>query len=100
MFFLKGGDVIIRLGTTVLNDPFHKKKCILIFKGIWIIFIPGGGSLGLLPLTDSGRKNKTTLPMIHGHSDLVTDFDFSPFDDSLLATCSSDTTVSQIIWFF
>lgn len=29
-------------------------------------------------------------------SDLVTDMDFSPFDESLLATCSGDETVSTL----
>ncbi|KAG1667874.1 Coronin-7 [Nymphon striatum] len=57
----------------------------------------GGGSLAILPLNDHGRKHKGKLPMIHGHTDLVTDFDFSPFDDGLLATCSSDTTVITFI---
>ncbi|CAM1316049.1 CORO7 (predicted) [Pycnogonum litorale] len=53
----------------------------------------GGGSLGILPLNDHGRKHKGTLPLIHAHSDTITDFEFSPFDDGLLATGSSDTTI-------
>ncbi|KAB7497235.1 Coronin-7 [Armadillidium nasatum] len=55
----------------------------------------GGGSLGLLPLDYKGRLDSSS-PLIHGHSDLITDFDFSPFDDGMLATCSTDAHVR--IW--
>ncbi len=37
--------------------------------------------------------DKASIPRIDGHSDTVTDFAFSPFDDSLLASGSSDQTV-------
>jgi WD40 repeat protein len=52
-----------------------------------------GSSLAVLPLTASGRPDKASIPRIDGHSDTVTDFAFSPFDDSLLASGSSDQTV-------
>ncbi|XP_069995134.1 coronin-7 isoform X4 [Penaeus vannamei] len=55
----------------------------------------GGGSLGVVPLDYKGRIDSTT-PLVHGHSDLITDFDFSPFDDGMLATCSTDANVK--IW--
>ncbi|XP_068204536.1 coronin-7 isoform X4 [Palaemon carinicauda] len=55
----------------------------------------GGGSLGLVPLDYKGRVDSST-PLIHGHSDLITDFCFSPFDDGILATCSTDANVR--IW--
>ena len=35
-----------------------------------------------------------SFPTVSGHSGLVTDFDFSPFDDALLCTGSEDSTVS------
>lgn len=54
-----------------------------------------GGSLGILPLNESGKKSKN-LPLLHAHSDFVTDFDFCPYDDGLLATCSHDATIK--IW--
>lgn len=54
----------------------------------------GEGNLGILPLEETGKKNKP--PVLHAHSGPVTDFDFSPFDDGLLATCSEDSTVK--IW--
>ncbi|KAJ7357667.1 Coronin-7 [Desmophyllum pertusum] len=52
----------------------------------------GGGSLGILPLGDVGRKEQS-LPMLHAHSDFVTDVDFSPFDGRLLSTCSYDCSI-------
>ena len=52
-----------------------------------------GSSLALLPLNTSGRPDKAAIPRIDAHSQLVTDFMFSPFDDGLLATGSQDQTV-------
>ncbi|XP_061740819.1 coronin-7 isoform X3 [Nerophis ophidion] len=52
----------------------------------------GGSILGLSsvkPAAD-GQWTVTNIPC---HSDLVTDLDFSPFDECLLATCSADKTV-------
>uniref|UniRef100_A0A8C9WG86 Coronin n=1 Tax=Scleropages formosus TaxID=113540 RepID=A0A8C9WG86_SCLFO len=54
---------------------------------------PGGGLLGLSSL-DAGDDGKWTVSQFPCHSNLVTDFDFSPFDDNVLATCSADETVS------
>ncbi|BFZ15285.1 hypothetical protein BsWGS_18324 [Bradybaena similaris] len=53
----------------------------------------GGGNLGYLPHSASGRQG-ASLPVIHAHGDFVTDLDFSPFDDYLLATGSQDNKVS------
>ena len=53
-----------------------------------------GSNLAVLPLDCKGRKNKANVPLIFAHSDFVTDFQFSPFDDGLLATGSQDLTVS------
>ncbi|XP_037506962.1 coronin-7-like [Rhipicephalus sanguineus] len=55
----------------------------------------GGGSLGVLPLEDTGKKSKN-CPLLHAHSEFITDFDFCPYDDGLLATCSHDATIK--IW--
>uniref|UniRef100_W5M378 Coronin n=1 Tax=Lepisosteus oculatus TaxID=7918 RepID=W5M378_LEPOC len=66
----------------------------------------GGGILGLVSL-DPGPDERWTVSQIPCHADLITDFDFSPFDDSLLATCSADETSaaghpnnkdSRVIW--
>ncbi|KAG8039903.1 hypothetical protein G9C98_000632 [Cotesia typhae] len=51
-----------------------------------------GSSLAVLPLEDCGRKSKT-MPLLHAHADTVTDIDFSPFHDGLLATGSQDCLV-------
>ncbi|XP_008281999.1 coronin-7 isoform X1 [Stegastes partitus] len=52
----------------------------------------GGGMLGLSSVKP-GSDGQWTVTQISCHSDLVTDMDFSPFDESLLATCSGDETV-------
>lgn len=52
-----------------------------------------GSSLAVLPIDDCGRKSKT-MPLLHAHTDTVTDMDFSPFHDGLLATGSQDCLVS------
>ncbi|MEQ2272877.1 hypothetical protein XENORESO_016168, partial [Xenotaenia resolanae] len=51
----------------------------------------GGGMVGLTSVNPS--HSQWTVTQISCHSDLVTDMDFSPFDESLLATCSWDETV-------
>lgn len=54
-----------------------------------------GSSVAVLPIDDCGRKSKT-MPLLHGHTDTVTDLEFSPFHDGLLATASQDCLVK--IW--
>jgi coronin-7 len=49
------------------------------------------GSLAVVPMGSYGRNQ--SFPTVSGHSGLVTDFDFSPFDDALLCTGSEDSTV-------
>ena len=85
-----------------------------------------GSNLAVLPLDTKGRQHKVSLqkciytllehtvwiccskqcqfdtffqanvPLLHAHSDFVTDFAFSPFDDGLLATGSQDLSVSRL----
>ncbi|XP_071371698.1 coronin-7 [Centroberyx affinis] len=52
----------------------------------------GGGMLGLSSVKP-GSDGKWTVTQIPCHADVVTDLDFSPFDDNLLATCSADETM-------
>ncbi len=59
-------------------------------------FLLQGSNLAVLPLDTKGRLTKANIPLIYAHSDFVTDFKFSPFDDGLLATGSNDTSVSYI----
>ncbi|XP_053616198.1 coronin-7 isoform X2 [Plodia interpunctella] len=54
-----------------------------------------GSSLAVLPLDDCGRKSKT-MPLLHAHSDTITDMEFSPFHDGLLLTGSQDSLVK--VW--
>lgn len=39
------------------------------------------------------------MPLLHAHADTVTDMDFSPFHDGLLATGSQDCLVSISVSF-
>lgn len=57
-----------------------------------------GSSLAVLKLDDAGRKSKN-MPLLHGHTDTVTDLHFSPFHDGLLATGSQDCLVRPEIAF-
>ncbi|XP_059682241.1 coronin-7-like isoform X1 [Gavia stellata] len=62
----------------------------------WIAFnADAAGVLGIVPLEceDGGKR---TVSQLCCHSDVVTDFDFSPFDQLLLATGSADETVK--VW--
>uniref|UniRef100_A0A3P8WI39 Coronin n=1 Tax=Cynoglossus semilaevis TaxID=244447 RepID=A0A3P8WI39_CYNSE len=52
----------------------------------------GGGMLGLSSLKP-GSDGQWTVAHVSCHSDLMTDMDFSPFDENLLATCSADAKV-------
>jgi coronin-1B/1C/6 len=39
------------------------------------------------------QRLEADLPLIKGHAGPVSDFDFSPFNDNLLATASEDGTI-------
>ncbi len=49
-----------------------------------------------MALDTEGPVTSYNVSILNAHSDLVTDFDFSPFEDGLLATCSADSTVK--VW--
>lgn len=53
-----------------------------------------GGHLSVIPYEDKERH--ATPILLSAHADFITDFDFSPFDDSVLATCSKDCSIK--IW--
>ncbi|CAI5791795.1 coronin-7-like isoform X1 [Podarcis lilfordi] len=62
----------------------------------WIAFhTDSAGVLGLVPL-ESQKRSQRVISQLGCHSDVVTDFDFSPFDEQLLATCSADEVVK--VW--
>ncbi|KAL7979351.1 hypothetical protein Chor_015375 [Crotalus horridus] len=65
-------------------------------NSLWIAFSTDlAGVLGTVPL-ESPKGIKTVVSHLHCHSDVVTDFDFSPFDQQLLATASADKAVK--VW--
>lgn len=53
----------------------------------------GGGPLCVFDLKRPGRFESGTSGFISGHSGAVLDMDWSPFDDSMLATASEDTKI-------
>lgn len=55
----------------------------------------GGGPLAIVSLDKPG-KMKVDIPVIAGHAGPVTDFEFNPFDDHMIATASEDSTIK--IW--
>ncbi|XP_072798690.1 coronin-7 isoform X1 [Vicugna pacos] len=77
----------IRAGTTPSCGNHIKSSCRL------IAFISDRpGVLGIVPL-EGQEEDKRHVTHLGCHSDVVTDVDFSPFDDFLLATASADRTV-------
>ncbi|KAM4820168.1 coronin-7 [Thomomys bottae] len=77
----------IRAGTTPTCGSHIKSSCSLIAFNS-----DRPGVLGIVPLDDHG-EDKRHVAYLGCHSDLITDLDFSPFDDFLLATGSADRTV-------
>ncbi|XP_069342303.1 coronin-7 [Eulemur rufifrons] len=77
----------IRAGTAPSCGNHIKSSCSLIAFNS-----DRAGVLGIVPLEDQG-EDKRHVAHLGCHSDLVTDLDFSPFDDFLLATGSADRTV-------
>mmetsp|Transcript_23439 Transcript_23439/g.32738 ORF Transcript_23439/g.32738 Transcript_23439/m.32738 type:complete len:450 (+) Transcript_23439:92-1441(+) len=53
----------------------------------------GGGPVAVGRLDRPGRFDSHTSQIIEGHTGAVTDIEFNPFDDSMLATASEDTTI-------
>ncbi|KAK1344775.1 hypothetical protein QTO34_013476 [Cnephaeus nilssonii] len=77
----------LRAGTTPSCGNHIKSSCSLIAFNS-----DRTGVLGIVPLEGQG-ENKRHVTHLGCHSDLVTDLDFSPFDDFLLATGSADRTM-------
>lgn len=56
----------------------------------------GGGPVYVNRLDRPGRFDVADGPFVHGHEGAVNDFDWNPFDDSMMATGSEDTKIK--IW--
>ncbi|EFA81190.1 WD-40 repeat-containing protein [Heterostelium album PN500] len=52
----------------------------------------GTGTLGIIPLSQVGKRKEQHITL-HAHSGQLSDFEFSPFSDSTLATASDDATL-------
>ncbi|XP_063082473.1 coronin-7 isoform X1 [Cavia porcellus] len=77
----------IRAGTTPSCGNHIKSSCSLIAFNS-----DRPGVLGIVPLESQG-EDKRQVAYLGCHSDVITDLDFSPFDDFLLATSSTDRMV-------
>ncbi|XP_005081724.1 coronin-7 isoform X1 [Mesocricetus auratus] len=77
----------IRAGTTPTCGNHIKSSCSLIAFNS-----DRPGVLGIISQEGHG-ENKRHVAYLGCHSDLVTDLDFSPFDDFLLASGSADRTI-------
>ncbi|KYQ89281.1 WD-40 repeat-containing protein [Tieghemostelium lacteum] len=53
------------------------------------------GTIGLIPLRQFGKRKGDNI-LVHAHSSTISDFDFDPFHEFVLATGSEDTTLK--IW--
>ncbi|KAL8948165.1 MAG: hypothetical protein Q9222_005630 [Ikaeria aurantiellina] len=90
----------------VFGRPTRKEQCydnIRISKNAWDTNLvkanpqylavnweaSGGGAFAVIPLNEKGRLPEQ-LPLFRGHKAVVLDTDWSPFDDSLIASGSDD----------
>ncbi|KAJ5627272.1 hypothetical protein N7528_004699 [Penicillium herquei] len=55
----------------------------------------GGGAFAVIPLEERG-KLPDRIPLFRGHTAVVLDTDWNPFDDDLIASCSDDGKV--LLW--
>eukprot|EP00928_Gymnodinium_smaydae_P079885 TRINITY_DN63716_c0_g1_i1.p1 TRINITY_DN63716_c0_g1~~TRINITY_DN63716_c0_g1_i1.p1 ORF type:complete len:481 (+),score=88.04 TRINITY_DN63716_c0_g1_i1:62-1444(+) len=79
-------------------SPKTTESCGIRASGSYFAFpwdAGGGGALAVIPNAQYGRQ-KRDLPLITGHSGPILDFEFNPFDDSMLCSASEDLTVK--VW--
>mmetsp|Transcript_8558 Transcript_8558/g.8120 ORF Transcript_8558/g.8120 Transcript_8558/m.8120 type:complete len:449 (-) Transcript_8558:306-1652(-) len=79
----------IRLSTVTGDQQYIKASA----KYYVVALFGGGGPLQVGRLDRPGRFESGTSPLVSGHTGSVLDFDFNPFDDSMFASASEDTTI-------
>lgn len=78
-----------RLSTVTGDQQYIKASAKYFVVGMF----GGGGPLVVHRLDRPGRHDESTSPYVSGHSGAVLDMEWSPFDDSMLATASEDTNI-------
>lgn len=79
----------IRLSTVTGDQQYIKASA----KYYVVALFGGGGPMHVGRLDRPGRFASGTSPQVEGHTGSVLDFDFNPFDDSMFASASEDTTI-------
>jgi len=82
----------IRLSTVTGDQQYIKASA----KYYAVSLFGGGGPMHIGRLDRPGRFESGTCPQVEGHTGAVLDVDFNPFDDSMFASASEDTTIK--IW--
>eukprot|EP00956_Cyclotella_meneghiniana_P019166 scaffold32603_cov68-Cyclotella_meneghiniana.AAC.8 len=76
--------------STVTGDQQYIKASTKYFA---VALFGGGGQVYVGRHDRPGRFQAGSTPTLHGHSGAILDFEWNPFDDSMLATASEDTTI-------
>ena len=79
----------MRLSTTTGDSQYIKASA----KYFAVALAGGGGPMMVGRLDRPGRFESGTSQLVQGHTGSVLDFDFNPFDDSMFASASEDTTI-------
>jgi len=76
--------------STVTGDQQYIKASTKYFA---VALFGGGGAVYVGRHDRPGRFVPGHTPTLHGHAGAILDFEWNPFDDSMLATASEDTTI-------
>lgn len=79
----------IRLSTVTGDQQYIKASA----KYYAVALYGGGGPIHVGRLDRPGRFESGTSAQVEGHTGSVLDMDFNPFDDSVFASASEDTTI-------
>ena len=77
----------LRLSNVAGEQQYIKANTLFFAVGVQ----GGGGPFSVFSLAKPGRQDNP--PIVIGHTAPVTDFDFNPFDDHILASSAEDHTV-------